>query len=363
MSCCSVRFLLMALWLLTAGSALGQAKPARPTPKPTRPKQAKPPEAIAKPAPPVKSTIPPPEAPKAITQPNQNEGVYEDPEQLAEFPGGQVGLVQFLAEHVKYPSKALRYQITGTVTCKFVVDTTGRVQAPVIVKSLTPDCDSEVVRVIKLMPAFKPGSVNGRPLAMYFTVPVSFDLPDGRPAGWQPPTAFAQLLERGGLEFRYPAGMVETPIIPNQQQPYDYALRHEKKRFEVRYVIRPLDSAMMAYRAWQKDLVPGSEMMDPNELHLKEYLYVVLPNISGGETGEPRNFPPDALSYEFAADWGVLAVVPLDAAFGQKYRYCTAVAMHKADKADVYVFLLFDKQADMEALLDPSFHALRFRRD
>ena len=101
---------------------------------------------------------------------------YEYVEQMPEFPGGNGELVKFLEKSIKYPDLARRDAIEGKVYLKFVVGETGQVRSPVVQKGLGSGCDEEAVRVAKLLPRFSPGKQNGRPVNVYYNVPVAFRL-------------------------------------------------------------------------------------------------------------------------------------------------------------------------------------------
>lgn len=102
--------------------------------------------------------------------------IYEVAEEDAEFPGGHVGLLTYIRNHVKYPASALETNLQGMVILRFVVERDGSVGDVNITKSLSPDCDKESVRLIKSLPKFKPAKIDGKPVRKWFTVPVRFIL-------------------------------------------------------------------------------------------------------------------------------------------------------------------------------------------
>ena len=59
---------------------------------------------------------------------------------------------------------------------KFVVDETGQVVNPEVIKGIGGGCDEEAVRVLRTLPRFTPGQQNGRPVKVYFNVPISFQI-------------------------------------------------------------------------------------------------------------------------------------------------------------------------------------------
>ena len=60
---------------------------------------------------------------------------------------------------------------------QFVIDTTGKVVEPKVIKSVSPELDAEALRVVSEMPAWKPGMQRGKPVRVSFTLPVIFKLP------------------------------------------------------------------------------------------------------------------------------------------------------------------------------------------
>ncbi len=97
-------------------------------------------------------------------------------DELPEFPGGEAKLMEFLARNVKFPASAREYGINGTVHASFVVDEFGKVKQVKIKRGFISDCDEEVIRVINLFPDFKPGVYKGKSVAVFFNLPVRFEL-------------------------------------------------------------------------------------------------------------------------------------------------------------------------------------------
>ena len=93
-----------------------------------------------------------------------------------EFPGGLQALSQFIADNIKYPQLAKENNITGRVFVSFVVEKDGRVGQVKILRDIGGGCGNEAVRVVKLMPKWKPGKQRGKPVRTQFNLPVNFDL-------------------------------------------------------------------------------------------------------------------------------------------------------------------------------------------
>lgn len=97
-------------------------------------------------------------------------------EEMPQFPGGDDALAAFLAKEIQYPEVARSNGITGTVLVEFVVERDGRVSNAKVKVPLFPDCDKEAVRGIMAMPKWKPGKNMGKPVRVFYTVPVTFKM-------------------------------------------------------------------------------------------------------------------------------------------------------------------------------------------
>jgi len=105
------------------------------------------------------------------------EAVPEVPITIAEvmpqYPGGRDALIKFMQKNLRQPDDFEEGQ-KMTVVAKFVVDAEGNIVDIDITKNGRKDLDAEVIRVIKKMPNWVPGMQNGRKVAVYFQVPVTF---------------------------------------------------------------------------------------------------------------------------------------------------------------------------------------------
>ena len=117
-----------------------------------------------------------------------NNPVFEVVEIMPEFPdGGMSGLMQFLSKNIQYPINAQKNHTQGRVTVQFVVNKDGSISEPKIIRGVDPDLDGEAIRVISLMPKWKPGMQKGQPVRVKYTVPVMFRLSDdGQKEGYKP---------------------------------------------------------------------------------------------------------------------------------------------------------------------------------
>lgn len=161
------------------------------------------------------------------------------------------------------------------------------------------------------------------------------------------------------MTFEMPKGFVETSVVANSRMNYDYAIKHETKHFEVRFALRPLNDLIKAYKELEKNKKDGDINLNPNKFYQTSLQATVL-NISGGQMPQFSQFPPQAVKAEFNAEWGATSFFEVGKEFGQTYKYCMVVAIHKDNLADAYYFYLSDKQETINELAEPVFHCLKF---
>ena len=97
-------------------------------------------------------------------------------EQMPQFPGGEIELMKFLSENVKYPEAAEETGTQGRVVAQFIVEADGSITNVKVVKKVSDEIDAEAVRVINAMPKWKPGMQKGQPVRVKYTIPVTFRL-------------------------------------------------------------------------------------------------------------------------------------------------------------------------------------------
>ena len=102
--------------------------------------------------------------------------VYETVEQLPQFPGGQNAMIEFLSQNVHYPETAAKNNVEGRVVLQFIVEKDGQIGEVKVARSVDPELDAEALRVVKSMPNFIPGRQDGKPVAVWYTLPIVFKL-------------------------------------------------------------------------------------------------------------------------------------------------------------------------------------------
>ena len=96
-------------------------------------------------------------------------------EQKPQFPGGDDALMKYIRSHINYPPMAAENMIEGRVIVQFLVDkTTGKVGEVKVVRSADEYLDKEATRLVKSLRNFTPGSHNGKPVDVWYVLPVSF---------------------------------------------------------------------------------------------------------------------------------------------------------------------------------------------
>lgn len=92
-----------------------------------------------------------------------------------EFPGGIEAMYKFIQDNLQYPRLALENAIEGKVYVTFVVEEDGSITNPRILRDIGGGCGREALRVVNLMPKWKPGEQQpGKPVRVQFNLPVNF---------------------------------------------------------------------------------------------------------------------------------------------------------------------------------------------
>jgi TonB family protein len=106
----------------------------------------------------------------------KEEMIYDMPEIMPEFIGGADALEDFIKKNIVYPPDAKAKGIQGKVYIQFVVEKDGTVTNEVVRRGVNPLLDAEALRVAKLLPAFKPGTMRGKKVRVRYTLPIVFML-------------------------------------------------------------------------------------------------------------------------------------------------------------------------------------------
>lgn len=119
-------------------------------------------------------------APETAVDPTETQA--EEPikftvvQKIPEFPGGWSVFVQWLTKNLKYPAVARDKKVQGTVVVSFIVNKDGSVANIKVSTSVDPALDAEALRVMKMMPRWKPGMDRNKVCRTMIAVPVVFKL-------------------------------------------------------------------------------------------------------------------------------------------------------------------------------------------
>ncbi|MBL7920876.1 MAG: TonB family protein [Bacteroidia bacterium] len=104
--------------------------------------------------------------------------VYTIVEEMPEFPGGIAEMSNFIRKNLMFPQSAIKDTLFSECKAyiKFIVDEKGDIKNAEIIKSCNgcADCDKEALRVVKSMPQWKPGKMDGRAVKAFYNLPFKF---------------------------------------------------------------------------------------------------------------------------------------------------------------------------------------------
>ncbi len=104
-------------------------------------------------------------------------GAYTNVDYIPSFPGGNAGLQKYFDSNLEYPSTAVDQGVEGLVKIGFTIDESGKLMNPAVEGERQGyGLDDEALRVVKKMPSWNPGKINGKPVKTKFTLPVRFAL-------------------------------------------------------------------------------------------------------------------------------------------------------------------------------------------
>ena len=106
---------------------------------------------------------------------NHSDELFVEYEEDPVFPGGLEALHKFIEDNMQYPQIAAENCIGGRVYVQFEVDTDGTVQNPKILRDIGGGCGEEALRIVRLMPKWKPGRFYGKVVKTTFNLPFFFD--------------------------------------------------------------------------------------------------------------------------------------------------------------------------------------------
>lgn len=111
-----------------------------------------------------------------IDQQQEEVKTIRELDDLPVFPGGMSQLVRWLTQNLKYPETAKNEKVSGKVLVSFVINAEGVVTDVKLVKPVDQRLDREALRVVRMMPKWQPGLINGKPCKTLVNLPIVFKL-------------------------------------------------------------------------------------------------------------------------------------------------------------------------------------------
>ncbi|MBP5763954.1 MAG: M56 family metallopeptidase [Bacteroidales bacterium] len=115
-------------------------------------------------------------APSATPVVPDDSPVFTVVETNPEFPGGDVALMTFVKNNLKYPAEAAKQGIQGRVTVKFIVEKDGSVSNIEVMRTPHELLSKEAIRIVEMMPKWEPGKQRGENVRVWYVMPITFRL-------------------------------------------------------------------------------------------------------------------------------------------------------------------------------------------
>lgn len=90
------------------------------------------------------------------------------------FPGGTDSLFAFIERNFQWSQD--QATVEGKVFVQFIVNAEGTVSNVEVIRGLCENCDLEAIRLVKLMPKWKPGLLKGIAVKTRMVIPIKFCL-------------------------------------------------------------------------------------------------------------------------------------------------------------------------------------------
>lgn len=93
-----------------------------------------------------------------------------------EFPGGETEMMKFILKNFQYSKTDKKEGISNTkIYVQFIIGKTGKIKNAKIVKGISPELDKEALRIISMMPEWKPAKLKGKPVDYKYLLPIQLD--------------------------------------------------------------------------------------------------------------------------------------------------------------------------------------------
>jgi periplasmic protein TonB len=108
---------------------------------------------------------------------SEKEEIFTNVDQSPEFPGGKIEMNKFIKANFNYTNHSQDDDIEKTnIIIQFIVDKNGMIKDPKIIKGINEELDKEAMRVVKLMPRWKPGKLKGSVVSSKYNLPINIEL-------------------------------------------------------------------------------------------------------------------------------------------------------------------------------------------
>ena len=104
----------------------------------------------------------------------QENKVYVKADKGPYYLGGTPALKKFFKNNLKYPAEALAAKKTGVVEVSFIIENTGVITNIEVTQEIGYGCDEEAARVVRKMPKWAPGTVNGKAVRVLHKISINF---------------------------------------------------------------------------------------------------------------------------------------------------------------------------------------------
>ncbi len=119
------------------------------------------------------SNIPEIQFDSIATKSNETELIIDPVETMPEFPGGLDSLKAFINRNNNW--KVGKDTIVGKVFVEFIVEVDGSITNTQVLRGLNELCDNEAMRIVSIMPKWKPGLLMGNPIQTKMIIPILFN--------------------------------------------------------------------------------------------------------------------------------------------------------------------------------------------
>ena len=92
-----------------------------------------------------------------------------------QYAEGDKAMYAFINQNLKYPAEAKKNNISGSVIVSFTVLVSGELADIKVQQGIGYGCNEESVRIVKLMPKWKPANYPNNPIEMFYSIAIVFE--------------------------------------------------------------------------------------------------------------------------------------------------------------------------------------------